>query len=61
MVKIRCAVQWLVVFFWRASWYLILLAMLWSPSSDDCIEGCTSVSSSEGNTIRVGALLEYSE
>ncbi len=43
---------------WRARWSLVLLAMLWSPSSDDCIEDCTSLSSSEGgDTIRVGALL----
>ena len=42
---------------WRASWSLALLAMLWSPSSGDYTEDCTSVSSSEGDTIRVGALL----
>ena len=29
-------------------------------SSDCCIEDCTSVSSSEGDTIRVGALLDCS-
>ena len=49
-----------VVVLWRARWYLVLLAMLWYPSSDDCIEDCTSVSSSEGETIRVGALLDCS-
>ncbi len=50
----------LVVVCWRASWSLVLLAMFWSPSSDDCIEDCTSVSSSEGDTIRVGELLDCS-
>jgi hypothetical protein len=49
-----------VVVLWRASWYLVLLVMLWSPSSGDCIGDCTSVSSSESDTIGVGALLECS-
>ena len=35
--------------------------MRWSPSSDDCIEDCTSVSLSEDGTIMVGALLDYSQ
>ena len=41
---------------WRASWSLVLLAMLWFPSSEDCI----SVSSFEGGTARVGAMLDCS-
>ena len=32
-----------VVVLWRDNWYLVLRAMLWSPSSDDCIEDCTSI------------------
>jgi hypothetical protein len=39
-----------VVVLWRASWYLVLLAMLRSPSSDDCIDNCTSVPLFEGDT-----------
>ena len=39
---------------------LALLAMLWFPSSDDCVEDCISVSSSEGGTTRVGAMLDCS-
>ncbi len=46
---------------WRASWSLVLLAMLWSLSSEDCIEDCAYVSPSEGDTIMVGALLDCSE
>ena len=46
---------------WRANWSLVLLAMLCSPYSEDCIEDCTSVSLSEGDTIMVGALLDCSE
>ena len=39
-----------VVVLRRASWYLVLLAMLRSPSSDDCIDNCTSVPLFEGDT-----------
>jgi hypothetical protein len=34
--------------------------MLWPPSSGGCIGDCTSVSSAEGDIIRVGALLDCS-
>ena len=47
----------LVVVRWRASWSLVLLAMIWFPSSDNCVEDCISVSSSEGGTTRVEAML----
>ena len=50
----------LVVVRWRASWSLVLLAMIWFPSSDNCVEDCISVSSSEGGTTRVGAMLDSS-
>jgi hypothetical protein len=39
---------------WRASWSLVLLAMLWSPSSEDC----TSVPPSEGDTSSVKRLVK---
>jgi hypothetical protein len=52
----------LVVVRWRASWNLVLLyiSMLWFPSFDDSVEDCISVSSSEGGTTRVGAMLDCS-
>ena len=50
----------LVVVRWRASWSLVLLAMLWFPSSDDCVEDCISVSSSKDGTTRVQAMLSCS-
>lgn len=49
-----------VMVLWRTSWYLVLLAFILFHSSDDCIEDCISVSPSDGDTIRVGALLECS-
>ena len=51
----------LVVVRWRASWSLVLLAMIWFPSSDNCVEDCISVSSSEGGTTRVRTLLDCIE
>ena len=45
---------------WRARRSLVLLAMLWSSSSEDCMEDCTSVSSSESDTNRAGELLDCS-
>lgn len=38
----------------RARRSFVLLAMLWPPSPDDCIEDCASGSSAEGDTTRVG-------
>jgi hypothetical protein len=50
----------LIVVHCRASWSLVLLAMLWFSSSDDCVEDCISVSLSEGGTTRVEAMLDCS-
>jgi hypothetical protein len=49
-----------VVVLWQTSWDLVLLAMLWSPSSDVCGEDCSLVTSFEGDTTGVGALLDCS-
>ena len=59
MVKIRCAVLMVVVL--RRAVGISSCWRYYGPLPlDDCIEDCTSVSSSEGDTIRVGALLECS-
>ena len=50
----------LVVVRWRASWDFVLLAMLSYPSSDDCVEDFTSVSTSEGGTTRAREMLDCS-
>ena len=50
----------MVVILRRAIWGLVLLAMLWSPSSGGCGEDCSPVASAEGDTTRVGAMLDCS-
>jgi hypothetical protein len=43
----------------RAGWDLVLLAMLWSPSSDGCGEDCSPVTSSPCIYFKYTVVIKY--